>query len=309
MQSQNWLTVHPLNPADEPAATGLRAAVAPFKGNRAGPAGRSGFDDVMERVAPPMDVVFEAGVVGGIAGSWARPARSKAGAAILHVHGGWFNLGSARAYRNFVGQIAASAGVSAFIPDYRLAPESPFPAAVTDVEACYRGLATRGIKKIAVTGDSAGGALALVLLAITNAQDSEGDVAPAGAVVISPVTDLALTGESYQTRAEADPFFTKPQVAALVAAYLRNTDPKNPLASPMYGDLRGLPPIRVQVGDDELLLDDSRRYAERAVAAGVDAQLDVWMGMPHGFVAYTREFDAARQALSAIGAFIKERLK
>ena len=308
MQPQNWLTVHPLDQADAPAAAGLRAAVAAFKGNRAGIAGRTGFDDVMERVAPPTNVTFEADVIGGISGWWARPAQSKSGAAILHVHGGWFNLGTARAYRNFVGQIAASAGVDAFVPDYRLAPENPFPAAVTDVEACYRGLARKGIKKLAVTGDSAGGALALVLLAITNARDSEGDVAPVGVVAISPVTDLALTGESYQTRAEADPFFTKPQVAALVAAYLGKTDPRNPLASPMYGDLRGLPPVRIQVGDDELLLDDSRRYVERADAAGVDARLDVWMGMPHGFVAYTREFGAARLALSTIGAFIKERL-
>jgi len=308
MQPQKWLTVHPLNQVDSPGAARLRAAVAVSKGSRAGIAGRSRFDDVMERVAPPTGVTFEVDTIGGISGLWARPARSKTRAAIIHAHGGWFNLGTARAYRHFVGQLAASAGVNAFIPDYRLAPEYPFPAAVTDVEACYRGLAGRGITKIAVTGDSAGGALALVLLAITSAQDSDGDVAPVGAVAISPVTDLALTGESYQTRAEADPFFTKPQVAALVAAYLGKTDPKNPLASPMYGDLRGLPPIRIQVGDDELLLDDSRRYVERAVTAGVDARLDVWMGMPHGFVAYTREFDAARQALKAIGAFLAERL-
>ena len=122
------------------------------------------------------------------------------------------------------------------------------------------------------------------------------------------MTDLALTGESYQTRAQADPFFTKSQAAGLVASYLGDADPKNPLASALYGDLRGLPPIRIHVGDDELLLDDSRRYVERAVSAGVDAELGVWMGMPHGFVAYTREFDAARQALDAIGAFLTARL-
>src|SRR6267378_8681857 len=140
------------------------------------------------------------------------PARPHKGAAILHVHGGWFNLGTAHAYRNFVGHIASSAGADAFIPDYRLAPEHPFPAAVTDVEACYRGLVDKGIDKIAVVGDSAGGNLALVLVST--------DMAPVGAVAISPVTDLALTGESYETRAEADPYFTKPQVAGLVASYL-----------------------------------------------------------------------------------------
>jgi acetyl esterase/lipase len=263
----------------------------------------------MEHVAAPAGVTFETDTVGGITGVWARLGQPRMGTAIMHAHGGWFNLGSAHAYRNFVGQIASSAGVDAFIPDYRLAPEHPFPAAVTDVQACYRGLVAKGFTKIAITGDSAGGALALVLLAITSAQDSAGDVAPLGAVAISPVTDLALTGETYRTRAEADPFFTKSQVAGLVAAYLGKTDPKNPLASPLYGDLRGLPPIRVYVGDDELLLDDSRRYVERAVAAGVDAELGVWMGMPHGFVAYTREFDAARQAMKAIGTFISERIQ
>jgi monoterpene epsilon-lactone hydrolase len=300
--------VHPVSQSDSVAAAALRAGVAAFKGKLAGTAARGPFDDVMERVAAPTDVTFESDIVGGISGLWAKPARRRTGAAIIHAHGGWFNLGSARAYRNFVGQIASSAGADAFIPEYRLAPEHLFPAAVTDVEACYRGLAHNGIEKIAVTGDSAGGDLALVLLSITSARGYKGGIAPVGAVAISPVTDLALTGETYQTRAEADPFFTKSQVAGLVASYLGETDPKNPVASALYGDLRGLPPIRVHAGDDELLLDDSRRYVERAVAAGVDAELDVWMGMPHGFVAYTREFEAARQALKSIGAFLADRL-
>ncbi|TMB97180.1 MAG: alpha/beta hydrolase [Chloroflexi bacterium] len=303
-----WLTVHPLSPEDALGATALRASVAAFKGKLAGTAARGPFDDVMERVAAPPDVTFEADTVGGISGVWAKPARPRKGAAILHAHGGWFNLGTAHAYRNFVGHLASSAGADAFVPDYRLAPEHPFPAAVTDVEACYRGLVDNQINKIAVTGDSAGGDLALVLLSVACAQAHKGGIGPVGAVAISPVTDLALTGESFQTRAEADPYFTRSQVAGLVASYLGEADPKNPLTSPLYGGLSGLPPIRVHVGDDEVLLDDSRRYVERAVAAGVDAELDVWMGMPHGFVTGMREFAAARQALNAIGAFLKEHL-
>jgi acetyl esterase/lipase len=303
-----WLTVHPLSQEDSVAATALRASVAAFKGKLAGTAARGPYDDVMERVAAPTDVTFEADTIGGISGVWAEPARPRKGAAILHVHGGWFNFGTAHAYRNFVGHIAASAGARAFIPDYRLAPEHPFPAAVADVEACYRGLIDKGTTKIAVVGDSAGGNLALVLLSIACAQVHKGDRALVGAAAISPVTDLALTGESFETRAEADPYFTKSQAAFLVASYLGDADPTNPLASPLYGDLSGLPPIRVHVGDDEVLLDDSRRYVERAVAAGVDAALDVWMGMPHGFVKDVGEFDAARQALRAIGAFVAERL-
>jgi acetyl esterase/lipase len=279
-----------------------------MKGKVEGTAGRGPFNDIMERVAVPEGVTFEAASVGGISGWWAKPAKARRGAAILHVHGGWFNWGTVQAYRNFVGQIALNAGADAFIPDYRLAPEHPFPAAIRDLEACYRGFVDKGLTKIALSGDSAGGNLALVLLSIVFAQASKGGIAPVGAVVFSPVTDLALTGESYDTRAEADPFFTRSQAAALVRSYLGGADPKSPLASPLYADLTGLPPIRVHVGDDEVLLDDSRRYVERAVTAGVDAKLDVWMGMPHGFVTNIGGFKAATQALKASGAFLTERL-
>jgi acetyl esterase/lipase len=303
-----WLAVHPLSREDSVGANALRASVAAVKGKLGGTAARGPFDDIMERVAPPTDVTFQADTVGGISGFWAKPARSRQGAAIIHLHGGWFNFGSAHAYRNLVGHIASSGGVDAFIPEYRLAPEHPFPAAVSDAEACYRGLVGNGINQVVVTGDSAGGNLALVLLSIACVHARKGGIAPVGAVAISPVTELALTGESYETRAEADPYFTRSQVAGLVASYLGEADPKDPLASPLYGDLSGLPPIRVHVGDDEVLLDDSRRYVERAVAADVDAELDVWMGMPHGFVTGIREFAAARQAISAIGAFLAQRL-
>jgi epsilon-lactone hydrolase len=235
------------------------------------------------------------------------PTQARKGAAILHLHGGWFNWGTASAFRNFVGHIARSARVDAFIPDYRLAPEHPFPAALEDAEASYRGLIDRGLK-IVLTGDSAGGNLALSLLSIANAKAGSAGIVPRGAVVLSPVTDLALTGESFETRAEADPYFIRSQVASLVRSYPGESDPRNPLASPLYGDLAGLPPVRVHVGDDEVLLDDSRRYVERAVAAGVDARLDVWMGMPHGFVNGVGNLHAANQALRAIGAFLSERL-
>ena len=171
------------------------------------------------------------------------------------------------------------------------------------------GLVEKGITRIALTGDSAGGNLALVLLSITSSQAPKGGRAPVGAVAFSPVTDLALTSESYDTRAEADPHFTKAQAAKLVRSYLGKTDPQNPLASPLYADLSGLPPVRVHVGDDEVLLDDSRRYVERAVASGVDAKLDIWMGMPHGFVTGVGKFNAATQAFSAVGVFLGERLE
>lgn len=297
----SWSVIHPLSEEDAVAVATLRPAVAPMKGKLQGAAGRAPFDSIMEQVAAPEGVTFEAATVGGIPGWWARTAQSEKSAAILHVHGGWFNFGSAKAYRNFVGHIALSAGADAFIPDYRLAPEHPFPAPVRDLEDCYRGLLDDGITRIAITGDSAGGNLALVLLSIASA--------PVGAVVFSPVTDLALTGESYQTRAQAEWFFTESQVAGLVASYLGETDPTSPQASPLYADLSGLPPVRVHVGDDEVLLDDSRRYVERAIAAGVDAMLDVWMGLPHGFLANVGVFNAASLALQASGEFLAERLR
>jgi monoterpene epsilon-lactone hydrolase len=303
-----WLETHPLSEQDSVGAAALRSAVAPMKGKVEGIGGRAPFNDIMEGVAVPEGVTFEAATIGGMAGWWAKPAHVHKGAAIIHVHGGWFTWGTAQAFRNFVGHIALSAGADAFIPDYRLAPEHPFPAAVRDLEACYRGLVDRGITKLALTGDSAGGNLALVLLSIASARTSKDGVAPAGAVVFSPITDLALTGESYETRAEADLYFTKSQAAGLVRSYLGATDPKNPLASPLYADLSGLPSLRVHVGDDEVLLDDSRRYVERAVAAGVDAKLDIWMGMPHGFVTNVGGFKAATRALKASGAFLTERL-
>jgi epsilon-lactone hydrolase len=303
-----WSVVHRLSGEDSAAAAALRSVVAPMKGKLEGIAARGPFNDIMERVAVPQGVTFESAAAGGISGWWVKPAHARKGARIIHVHGGWFNWGTAQSFRNFAGHIALSAGTDVFIPDYRLAPEHPFPAAVRDLEACYRGLVDQGATEIALTGDSAGGNLALVLLSITSAQVFNGGIAPVGAVVFSPVTDLALKGESFDTRAKADPYFTKSQAAGLVRSYVGETDPKNPLLSPLYADLSGLPPIRVHVGDDEVLLDDSRRYVERAVAAGVDARLHVWIGMPHGFIANVGVFNAATQALNASGMFLSERL-
>lgn len=302
--SQPWTTVHALTPKDADVMTGVRAATAPVKGLLQGTAARQPFDDMMGHVPAPEGVTFEEDMVGGVPGWWCRPADARSGEAILHIHGGWFVLGSAQAYRNFAGQIAARAGVAAFVPDYRLAPEHPYPAATLDVQSVYDGLVERGIRRIAIVGDSAGGCLALLLLAAR----ASGGVVPVGAVALSPVTDLALTGETYETRAEADPYFTRSQAEGMVPLYLNGHAPKDPLVSPLYGDLAGLPPVRVHVGDAELLLDDSRRYVERAAAAGVDARIDVWLGMPHVFPSSVGQLDAADEALTAIGAFLTERL-
>ncbi len=266
--SRNFVVTHPLDPEDAAITAAFRAMVSSAKGARQGIEARGQFDAFMESVLPRDDVTFGTDTLGGVPGLWVQPADWRSGEAIVHLHGGWFNFGSAKAYRHLVGHIAARAGARAFVPDYRLAPEHPFPAATDDVLACYRGLAERDVHRIALTGDSAGGNLALVL-----ASRAAGIKATlVGVAVMSPVTDLTLSGATYETRADADPLFTRPQVAELVHAYLGSADAKHPLASPLRSQLAGMPPVRIHVGDDEVLLDDSLRYVERAVAAGVDAR-------------------------------------
>jgi epsilon-lactone hydrolase len=303
----DYVAIHPLAPDDGPIAVAIRSAASSAKGAPAGPEARGQFDAFMESVVPRDDVAFETETLGGIPGLWVKPANARSGEAILHLHGGWFNFGSAKAYRHLVGHIAARAGAKAFIPDYRLAPEHPFPAATDDVLACYEALAAWGVHRIVLTGDSAGGNLALGLA--SRIAGASNRTTLAGVAVLSPVTDLTLSGASYDTRADADPFFTRSQVAAVVRSYLGSADPEGPLASPLAARLSGMPPVRIHVGDDEVLLDDSRRYVDRAVAAGVDARLDVWMGMPHGFPASVAKLKAASQALDAVAAFLTERLQ
>ena len=304
-QTTPALRTHPVTAQDAAVMAAIRAQVEPFKGKLQGTAAREPFNAIMERVLAPGGVTYHPDTVGGVSGLWCRPSNPRTGEAILHLHGGWFNWGSAQAFRHLVGQIAARSGVEAFVPDYRLAPENPFPAAVNDVQACYRGLVERGKQRIAISGDSAGGNLALVLLSLATAS---GDNTPVGAVALSPVTDLTLTGQSFEARAAADPYFTRPQVAGLVQSYLGDTDPMNPLASPLYGELTGLPPIRIHVGEDEVLLDDSRRYYERAAAAGVDVELDVWEGMAHGIMNGIGNLAASAEVLDAISEFLVGRL-
>jgi monoterpene epsilon-lactone hydrolase len=302
-----FVVTHPLDPEDAKIIGFIRATSRSGKGKlQSNIDARAQFDAFLESVEPCDDVTFEADALGGIPGIWVYPANSRPDEALLHLHGGWFNFGSAKAYRHLVAHIAARAGAKAFIPDYRLAPEHPFPAAVDDVMTCYRRLGEMGIRRIAVTGDSAGGNLALVLASQVAGEAISTKPALVGVAALSPVTDLTLSGASYVTRAEADPFFTRAQVAELVHSYLGNADAKHPLASPLLGPLSGLPPVRIHVGDDEVLLDDSLRYAERAVAADIDARVDVWMGMPHGFQTSVGKIKAAAQSLDAVGAFLAD---
>jgi len=301
-------TIHPLSPEDAPAVAAFRLAASAHKGERLGPEARPMFDAMFAATLAAADVRVEAGTVGGIAGFWLRPANARSGARMLYIHGGGYVLGSAQGLSHFAGQIAAHAGVDAFVPDYRLAPEHPFPAAIDDVVAVYHSLVADGTERIVVAGDSAGGGLTLALLSFLADDTTRGLVQPVGAAVMSPWTDLALTGESYQTRAEADPIFTRDVLAAFADMYLQGQDATNPKASPLYAPVNGLPPLRIDVGDNEVLLSDSIRYAERAQASGVEITLSIWEGMAHVFQSSLGQFVAAEQSVNAIGEFLRQRL-
>lgn len=303
---------HPLAPADRDVMAAMRTRLEPNKGRLLrGPEARPEFDAVKLFTPAFSGVTYEAGTVGGVAGWWCRPATPGApDQAGLFLHGGAYVLGSAAAFCNLVSQVAGRVGVECFVPDYRLAPEYPFPAAVNDAQAVYQGLVALGKRRIALCGDSAGGGLALVLLALATraAAGQPGAVVPRAAVVLSPWTDLALASESMQTRAAADFLLTKQALATNADYYLHDHDTHDPLASPVYGDLAGLPPVQVHVGDAEVLLDDSVRYVERARAAGVTAELHVWEGLTHVFPGSVGTLAAAGQALDMAGVFLAAQL-
>lgn len=300
------MTFHPLAIEDAAVLAAMRQALAPHKGEAFGPAARPTFDDMLAVTPAADDVLVEAGTVGGIPGVWCRPKGAQSGVQALYIHGGGYMLGSAKGFTNFAGQIAARVGAQTFVPDYRLAPEHQFPAAIEDVVAAYRGLVDDCAERIVVVGDSAGGGLTLALLAIVASDKQVGTRQPVGAAVMSPWADLALTGASLQSRAEADPIFTRDVLQVFADAYLRGHDAHDPKASPIYADLANLPPIRIDVGNDEILLDDAVRFADRARAAGGDIALSIWEGMPHVFQSSLGRLAAAEQSLEAIGAFLRQ---
>jgi monoterpene epsilon-lactone hydrolase len=295
---------HSLSEKDREAVAAMRRELAPFKGKMSEPGARPPFDEVMEHTPDAHGVTYEKVAVGGVPGISCTPQGARPGARLLYLHGGAYVLGSANAYRHLAGQIAARAKAAVFIAEYRLAPEHRFPAALEDAKAAYRGLVEGGARKIAIVGDSAGGGLALALLSIVQ---SEG-VGPVAAIVMSPWTDLALTGGSLDDRASDDPLLTREMLSKTSASYLNGHDPRDPLASPLYGVLAGRPPIQLHVGTSEVLLDDTRRYAHKARAAGVETEAHVWEGMTHVFPSSVGTLDAAEKALSLMAAFLDERL-
>lgn len=226
---------------------------------------------------------------------------------LQYTHGGGYVFCSAASHRRLAGHIAKAVGCRALVVDYRLAPEHPHPAPVTDAISSYRWLLDQGIKPghIALSGDSAGGGL--VLATLLKARD-EGLPQPAGAVPISPWTDMEATGATMKTRAAVDKCVTEAGIKQLAPLFLGATSSKDAYASPHYADLKGIAPLYIQVGDEETLLDDSVRFAHRALDAGVEVKLEIYPEMQHIFQICAGNLPQADLAISRMAAWLKPRL-
>jgi acetyl esterase/lipase len=234
-----------------------------------------------------------------VKGSWAVPSSTAPARAIFFIHGGGYHLGDATSYRGFVSQIAARTKCRVFAVDYPLAPEHRFPAAYDAVAKARGWFIAAGVMDYAIMGDSAGGGLALALLNEPNSRKNS-----SSAVVFSPWTDLSLTGASFSDPATSDPVFKPEMLAGLAGSYLQGAEPKDWRASPLYGIPDLLPPTLIQVGTNELLLDDATRYAEAAARKGGEVRLELFEGLHHVFQRDAGSLSIADQAIEQAAGFV-----
>jgi len=246
--------------------------------------------------------------VDGIAGEWVVAANADPDVRLLYLHGGGHVSGSGAFYLAMAGHVSAAAGCAVLLPDYRLAPEHPFPAAIEDCINAHEWLRGTGpagparARATFVAGDSAGGGLTLAtLLAFRDRQRP----LPTAAITLSAFTDLTLSGESIRSEAQSDPIMDPRCLPEFVALYLGESDARDPLASPVFGDYTGVPPLLVQVGEHEVIRDDSVQAAAKARADGVDVTLEIWPGMFHVFQSHEPLLPEAREAIAHIGTFIR----
>jgi len=249
------------------------------------------------------DVISEPLSISGISAEWLRPPIAANDAVILYLHGGGYVKGSINTHRGMVARISKASQTNAVIIDYRLAPEHPFPAALEDSTAAYTWLLSEGIpaNRIVIAGDSAGGGLSMAtLLKLKELKEPM----PAAVACISPWLDLEGTGESFKSKADLDPICNGDSLLKSAAVYLGDENPQAPLVSPIYGNLQGLPPILIHVGTSEILLDDSKRLAERAKKDGVEVVLEIWEEMIHSWHFFAFMLPEGRKAIAGLGNFI-----
>jgi monoterpene epsilon-lactone hydrolase len=270
---------------------------------------RTALEKFASRMPMPRMVQIEPRKIGDMHGEWLHTREGEKGGTILYLHGGAYKMGSCITSRALAGRIALAAGMDALLIDYRLAPEDPFPAALEDAKLAYNWLLEKEISadKITLVGESCGGGLALsTMLALREANRP----LPSAAVCMSPWVDLANSGESYQSRLKLDPWgLGKEDYDRSTRMYAGEHYPCDPLISPIYGDLHGLPPMLVQVGDHEVLRSDSIQLAEKAERAGVEVRLEVWDGMWHVFQATGEWMPESKRAIKEIGELIRNKGK
>jgi len=270
---------------------------------------RAAMEELASSAAPPDGVTVTTGSLGGVGAEWLAPPGAPADAVVLYLHGGGYCIGSLDSHRDLAGRIAAAAGCTVVTLDYGLAPERPHPAAVTDATAAYGALLESGVDaaRLAIAGDSAGGGLTMAALL---ALRGEGTALPAAAVCLSPWVDLTQTAPSFDTLAAWDPMVGREGLDIMAAAYLGETDPRAELASPLFAvDLGGLPPVLIDVGEHEVLLDDATRLAGRLRDAGGTVTLTVWPEMIHVFQAFPGALiPEVDQSIAAVGSFLARHL-
>ena len=251
------------------------------------------------------DVEIERVSAGGVPAEWIAAPAAKRDRVVLYLHGGGYVIGSIATHRELAAGISRAAAARVLLIDYRLAPEHPHPAAVEDAVAAYRWLVANGAApaRTVVAGDSAGGGLTVAtLVALRDA----GAPLPAAAVCLSPWVDLEGVGESMTSKSAADPLVQRDGLLHMAALYLNGLSPRHALAAPLHADPTGLPPLLIQVGEAETLLDDAIRLARRAEAAGVQVTLDVWDEMIHVWQLFAPMLPEGRQAIEKIGAFVRK---
>ncbi|MCC6613035.1 MAG: alpha/beta hydrolase [Anaerolineae bacterium] len=264
---------------------------------------RAEMDRLSRFMLMPRGVTTQTVMVGDMPATWITPANAVPGRALLHAHGGGFITGSRQTHRALVARLTLACRARALVYDYRLAPEHAHPAALDDTLAAYSWLRGAGFApaQIILCGDSAGGAL--VLLALLKLRDA-GDPLPSSAVCLSPVTDLTGSGETMISNAERA-ILLKPEHLTGMPHYVGAQDASSGQVSPLFADLHDLPPLLILAGSIEILLSDATRFADKALAAGVDATLEVWPGMWHDWPVFAPFLPEAQDAIRRIGAFVE----